>query len=99
MRDGLRLCRPSLLFDYFVAVALVDNLTDIELPSSFSESAEFIERTHLLSVLRDCISIEDILDAAKNKIEFKKAQIANSSKLDELFGALTMLVNAATAVK
>lgn len=82
-----------LLFDYFAAVALVDNLTDIELPSSFSESAEFIERTHLLSVLKDCIFIEDILDAAKSKIEFKKTQIANSSKLDELFGALTILVN------
>lgn len=82
-----------LLFNYFATVALVDNLTDIELPLSFSESAEFIERTHLLSVLKDCISMEGVLEAAKSKIEYKKAQIANSSKLDELFGALIILVN------
>ena len=31
-----------ILFDYFLAVSLIDGLTDIKLPQSFAESSEFI---------------------------------------------------------
>lgn len=85
-----------ILFNYFSTVAFIENLTNIKLPSSFAGSAGFIENTNIKEVLRECISndaLDEILNAAKEKIEFKKAQIVNSSKLDELFGALATLVN------
>lgn len=85
-----------ILFDYFLTVALVNNFTNIDLPKSFSESAEFIEASGIKYVLYDVVPkqiIDDIVDAAEKKIEFRKSQIAHSSKLDELFAALTMVVN------
>lgn len=85
-----------ILFDYFVVVAFVDNLTSIELPLSFEKSAMFIEATNINNVLREYIPTsiwDEIINATKAKIEYRKAQLLNASKLEDLFGALTNVVN------
>lgn len=83
-----------ILFGYFTVVSFVENVTNIELPKSFSESAKFIDTCEIENVLYECIPasiFDEVIDAAKKKIEFNKAKITNSSKLDDLFGALTTL--------
>lgn len=83
-----------IMFDYFCIIAFIDNVTNIELPKSFSNSVKFIESTNIarhLYGLIDCDIVNKVIEAAKSKIEFEKAKITNHSKLDDLFGALTTL--------
>ncbi len=81
-----------ILFDYFVSVSLIDNLTNISLPESFDESVLFIEETQIDKTIFDKVDISDIIDSAKNKIEFEKNKLINKSKLDDLFDTIITLV-------
>ena len=82
-----------ILFDYFVAVSLVNNLTDIALPESFTESADFIEKTRIGQVIKETVNIKDVIDAAERKIDFERSKLVNTSKLDELFEVLISIAN------
>ena len=82
-----------ILFDYFVAVSLVNNLTDIALPESFTESADFIEKTRIGQVIKETVNVKDVIDAAERKIDFERSKLVNTSKLDELFEVLISIAN------
>ena len=85
-----------ILFDYFTAVAFIVNLTDIELSQSFIMSSEMIEEAHLFKLILDLVDddiVTQIINAAKEEIEYLKIKSANKSSLDDLAEALTMLVN------
>lgn len=82
-----------ILFDYFLAVSLIENLTDIELPESFVLSSEYISDTNLLLILKSSIGgIDGIIKAADSEIEFAKSKYANKSSIDGLIEALTLVV-------
>lgn len=82
-----------ILFDYFVTVTLVNNLTDITLPESFAESADFIEKTHIGQVIQKAVNVKDVIDAAERKVDFERSKLVNTSKLDELFEVLISIAN------
>ena len=67
-----------ILFDYFVAVSLVNNLTDIALPESFTESADFIEKTRIGQVIKETVNVKDVIDAAERKIDFERSKLVNT---------------------
>jgi len=85
-----------ILFDYFVTVAFIVNVTDIELSQSFVESSEYIENCNLSQLISELVDgniYEQIIDAAKKEIEFVKLKTANKSSIDNLADALTALVH------
>lgn len=82
------------LFDYFLAVSIIDRLTDIKLPESFVLSSEIVTESDILYVLkRNMNGFDDIVDAAHKEIDFIKQRIANKSSIDGLVESLTVLVN------
>lgn len=83
-----------ILFDYFLAVSLIDGLTDIKLPQSFAESSEFITESNILKILKSNIQYTDvIIRSAQEEIDFIKQRVANKSSIDGLVESLTVLVD------
>ena len=83
-----------ILFDYFFAVSVIDELTDIKLPESFVLSSELITDSNIVGVLRSNIfGMDSIIKAASQEIEFVKQRIVNKSSIDGLLDALTLIVN------
>lgn len=82
-----------ILFDYFFAVSVIGELTDIKLPESFVLSSELITDSSIVTVLRSNIQgIDGIIKAADQEIEFIKQRTANKSSIDGLLDALTLIV-------
>lgn len=83
-----------ILFDYFLVVSIIDNLTDIKMPESFVLSSEFISESNITPFIKEKINgVKDIISAAEKEIEFAKQQIANKSSIDGLIETLTVLIN------
>lgn len=83
-----------ILFDYFLAVSIIDGLTDIKLPESFVLSSEIVTESDILYVLkRNMNGFDDIVDAAQKEIDFIKQRLAKKSSIDGLVESLTVLVN------
>lgn len=83
-----------ILFDYFLAISIIDNLTDIKLPESFAMSSEIVTESGILNIFRKCISgTDEIAVSAMKEIEFVKQKEANKSPIDGLIESLTVLVN------
>lgn len=82
-----------ILFDYFFAVSVISELTDIKLPESFVLSSELITDSNIVDVLKSNIhGMNDIVKAADKEIEFVKQKTANRSSIDDLLDALTLIV-------
>lgn len=83
-----------ILFNYFFAVSVIDELTDIKLPESFVLSSELITDSNIVGVLKANIFCADsIINAAIQEIEFVKQRTVNKSSIDGLLDALTLIVN------
>lgn len=82
-----------ILFDYFFAVSVISELTDIKLPESFILSSELITDSDIVLVIkRDIQGMDDIISAATQEIEFIKQRTVNKSSIDSLIDAITLVV-------
>lgn len=85
-----------ILRGYFTTVVLVDKLTDIQMPESFVESAEFIDQIGIFEIISSLVgsnTMEAIQSSVTQKIEFEKAMLLKKSPLDNLLETLNLVIS------
>lgn len=86
-----------LMFDFTFKIKMIEVCTDIEIPhETLDDCYNFIEETKIDQAIKDDIGEEkwnEIYDATVELLDYRLSKDIEKSPLDELFTALTGLIN------
>lgn len=86
-----------LMFDFTFKIRMIEVCTDVEIPhNTLDECYDFIEKTGLDKTIISFIGEEkwnEVYDCAVELLDYKLSKDIEKSPLDELFSALTGLIN------